>query len=87
MFVHNLVVTLLEQRGAPAGREREFLAAARLVTHGPFARRHWAFGVALGTVAPLLLLALPLQPAAFSLAAALGVHCFTANTPARTVAE
>jgi Fe-S-cluster-containing dehydrogenase component/Ni/Fe-hydrogenase subunit HybB-like protein len=51
-----LVLTLAENRLAPRGREREYARVHRLVVHGPYARRHWALGIGLGTIAPLLLL-------------------------------
>jgi ferredoxin/Ni/Fe-hydrogenase subunit HybB-like protein len=59
LTVHLLTTVLFEHRGAPARRESEFHVAARLITHGPFAVRHWAGGVALGIAAPLVMLLLP----------------------------
>ena len=55
---------------APPRREQEYRRAQRLVTHGPFARRHWWVGVVLGGVLPLLLLLLPLPAVAWWFAAA-----------------
>jgi len=52
----HLGMTLLETRLAPLGREPEYHRVARLVTSGPFARRHWLFGVLVGVGIPLLLL-------------------------------
>jgi Ni/Fe-hydrogenase subunit HybB-like protein len=64
MLVFGLSVHLLlcfsESFLAPRRREQEYRRAQRLVTHGPFARRHWWVGVVLGGVLPLLLLLLPL---------------------------
>ena len=37
----HVAVTLLEGRAAPAGRTEEYHRVARLVTRGPFAKRHW----------------------------------------------
>jgi Fe-S-cluster-containing dehydrogenase component/formate-dependent nitrite reductase membrane component NrfD len=42
----------------PKGREQEFRRVRRLVTRGPFARRHWMHGVFLGVVVPLALVSL-----------------------------
>jgi len=47
---------LFESRFAPPGREREYARAVRLISHGPFARRRWLVGVALGIVVPGVLL-------------------------------
>ena len=58
---------------APRRREREYRRASRLLTHGPFARRHWWIGVVLGAVLPLLLLAFPLPAFAWWSAAALSL--------------
>lgn len=74
--VHNLVhvlliglaghlgFTLAESLLSPVGREREYQRAARLLSHGPYARVHWLGGVGLGVVLPaLLVLTLPAGPA------------------------
>jgi len=61
--------TLIEGGMAPRRREEEYRRAHRLVTRGPFALRHFAFGIAVGIVAPLALLCLP-APAAWALAGA-----------------
>lgn len=57
----HLIFTLLEDRLAPAGREAEYERAARLVTHGPWKRRHWIGGVLIGTLIPIVLLLAPLS--------------------------
>jgi len=58
LLVH-VALLASEHACAPRGREREFARAARLVSHGPFARRHWWLGVAGGVALPLALLGLP----------------------------
>ncbi|MFT7465188.1 MAG: hypothetical protein ACI9EF_003553, partial [Pseudohongiellaceae bacterium] len=55
-LVGHLAMTLLEPRLAPVGREAEYHRVARLVSAGPFARKHWGLGVGLGIALPLLLL-------------------------------
>jgi len=55
LLVHALLV-LTEGRLAPRRRANEYRSAHRLVTHGPFARRHWTLGVGLGILVPLALL-------------------------------
>ena len=60
------VVVLSAGRLAPPRRAAEYARAHRLITRGPFSRRHWILGVAVGTVAPLLLLPLPAMPALWS---------------------
>jgi len=52
--------TLAKARAAPRGRSAEYAQAVALVTRGPYARRHWVCGVALGIALPLALLLLPL---------------------------
>ena len=52
----HLVFTLAEGKLAPRGREAEFHRAARLVTHGPWAKLHWTGGVVLGIAVPVALL-------------------------------
>jgi len=51
--------TLVEGRMAPVGREEEYERVHRLVSDGPFGKRHWCIGIALGIALPLVLLALP----------------------------
>ncbi|HED66508.1 MAG TPA: 4Fe-4S ferredoxin [Planctomycetes bacterium] len=67
------IFTLVEGRMAPRKREVEYERTHRLVSDGPFARRHWRVGVGLGIILPLLLLAVPVGTLAqpFFLAAAL----------------
>ena len=55
-LVLHLVLVWIEERMAPRGREAEYRRAARLVTHGPYSRRHWALGVVLGILLPMLLI-------------------------------
>jgi formate-dependent nitrite reductase membrane component NrfD/ferredoxin len=64
---------LLEGVRAPRGRRAEYARAHRLVTHGPFARRHWGVGVALGIALPLLLLAISGGGAALAVAGVLAL--------------
>ncbi len=52
----NFIAILLEGNCAPKGREVEYERAVRLVSHGPFARRHWIVGVGLGLAVPLCLI-------------------------------
>lgn len=52
----HLLMMLLEGALAPANREEEYRRAASLLTHGPYARRHWGVSVIAGVVAPLALL-------------------------------
>lgn len=52
----HLALTLAEERLAPNGREEEYSRAVRLLTHGPWASRHWGLGVVLGIVLPVGLL-------------------------------
>jgi Ni/Fe-hydrogenase subunit HybB-like protein len=66
----HLLLCFSESFLAPRRREQEYRRAQRLVTHGPFARRHWWVGVALGGVVPLVLLLLPLPAVAWWFAAA-----------------
>ena len=53
----HLVFSLLQGSLAPRGRRREYEAAARLLSEGPYARQHHRIGLAVGVAAPLLLLA------------------------------
>ncbi len=55
----HLIFTLLEDRMAPKGREAEYHRASRLVTHGPWMKRHWLGAVLVGTLIPIVLLVLP----------------------------
>jgi len=71
LVVHGLLL-LGEAWRAPRGRAREYARAARLLTHGPFARTHWLVGLGAGIVAPLLLLAFDSR-AAWDLAAMLSL--------------
>ncbi len=66
----HLLAILLEGRMVPKGREEEYARAARLLSHGPYARMHWGVGVALGILLPLAILAgsPPLLPVAAILA-------------------
>lgn len=68
LFAH-LFMMCIESRLAPRNREREYERAARLVTHGPYARVHWLVGVGLGAGVPLALIAvgLPIPAAACAL--------------------
>jgi hypothetical protein len=59
---------LTEGRMAPRRREREYALAHRLVSRGPYARRHWALGVGVGIVIPAALLLITGAPVAWSLA-------------------
>ncbi len=61
-IIGHAAFTFLEGRCAPAGREKEFHRAARLITHGPYAKRHWREGVLLGIVLPLILLSIFSNP-------------------------
>jgi Fe-S-cluster-containing dehydrogenase component/formate-dependent nitrite reductase membrane component NrfD len=56
LFVHYLFVRS-EGRMAPARREEEYARAVRLITHGPFYKRHLA-SVIIGIVIPVALIAL-----------------------------
>jgi formate-dependent nitrite reductase membrane component NrfD len=56
LFVHYLFVRS-ESRMAPARREEEYGRAVRLITHGPFSKRHLA-SVVVGIVIPVALIAL-----------------------------
>ncbi len=55
-LVAHLTFTLLEDRMAPVGREAEYERASRLVTRGPWMKRHWLGSVLIGTLLPILLL-------------------------------
>ncbi|MAF66899.1 MAG: 4Fe-4S ferredoxin [Planctomycetes bacterium] len=68
LIVH-LFALAVEGRLAPPGRQREYVRAARLITHGPYARQHWLGSVTLGFAVPvtLITLGLPLPAAACAL--------------------
>jgi ferredoxin len=53
-LVAHLIATLLEGKASPPKREAEYARVIRLLSHGPYARRHWGAGVALGVLVPLL---------------------------------
>lgn len=72
-LVLHLGLTLVEPRLAPRRREEEYRRAARLVSHGPFARRHWVLGVGLGIVATILLLLQFMPPLLWAAGAALAL--------------
>jgi Fe-S-cluster-containing dehydrogenase component/formate-dependent nitrite reductase membrane component NrfD len=55
-LIAHLLFTLSEEHLPPKGRAEEFRRAARLVTHGPYARSHWILGVGAGVLVPLALL-------------------------------
>jgi Fe-S-cluster-containing dehydrogenase component/formate-dependent nitrite reductase membrane component NrfD len=55
----NLGFLLSAGRLAPRGREAEYHRVERLITHGPYAMRHWIWGVGLGIAVPLVLLTVP----------------------------
>jgi hypothetical protein len=52
------LLSLLEGKLAPDGREKEYAETHRLISHGPFALSHWVLGVGVGIVVPTLLLLL-----------------------------
>jgi Fe-S-cluster-containing dehydrogenase component/formate-dependent nitrite reductase membrane component NrfD len=72
-LVLHLGFTLVEPVLAPARREAEYARAARLVSHGRFARRHWFFGVGLGTVLAIALSLLFMPQPAWAAAALLAL--------------
>jgi Fe-S-cluster-containing dehydrogenase component/formate-dependent nitrite reductase membrane component NrfD len=57
----------------PEGREAEFRRAVRLISHGPFARRHRIVGQALGIFLPILLLLITGPGAVYALAGLLAL--------------
>ena len=67
------VLTLTEGSFSPKGREVEYARTHRLITQGPFAKRHWRIGIGVGIVLPVLLLLLPLPPALGLVAAVLAL--------------
>ena len=70
LAVHAIFTKLKEYAFAPRGREAEFARTVRLISHGPFAKRHLWVGQVLGILVPLLLLALPASFPFFGIAAA-----------------
>jgi len=64
---------LCEGRFAPTGRVEEYRRAHRLVTHGPYARRHWRIGIGAGVVLPLLILTLSSAQPVWAVAATLAL--------------
>lgn len=56
----HLCFTVLEEKHAPEGREREYERASKLLTRGPFSRLHWVGGVVVGIVLPVALLLTPI---------------------------
>jgi Fe-S-cluster-containing dehydrogenase component/formate-dependent nitrite reductase membrane component NrfD len=80
--------TFTKRQRAPAGREREYGMALDLIERGPYARAHRRFGLALGILLPIALLAaawalsrsgggtewLPLLHATAALAALVGLY-------------
>ena len=69
-LVAHVAFVLGEGRAAPGARRAEYERAHRLLTRGPWARRHWSIGVGCGALLPLLLLVGLSSAAAWSLAAA-----------------
>ncbi len=72
LAVHGLFLAT-ESRCAPRRREEEYRQASRLITHGPFAARHYAIGVVAGILLPFGLLAIPEAGGAWVLAAILAL--------------
>ena len=66
-------MTLVEARLAPKRRQTEFARVARLLSHGPFRRRHVWLGLVLGVALPLMLLLMFMPPLVWSIAAALAL--------------
>ena len=65
----HLLLTLCEGFLAPPRREEEYRRTVRLISHGPYARNHWRFGVGVGIGLPVLLLLVPEMPWLWGLAA------------------
>ena len=57
-LVIHLLLMLVEKKLAPKNREKEFHRAASLITHGPYAKRHWGVSIGLGVILPLIMLLL-----------------------------
>jgi len=72
-LVSHLAFIALESKLAPAGREAEYERAARLVSHGPYAKKHWRLGVIAGGILPLVLLTLGAPPVFAALLALVGL--------------
>ena len=72
-LVLHALFTLTESRMAPTGREQEYARTLRLISKGPFAVKHYVFGMTLGIAAPLVLLALTGSPGIWSVAGALAL--------------
>ena len=72
LAVHALFLAT-ESLCAPVLREKEYRRASRLITHGPFAARHYAIGVVTGILLPFGLLAAPEAGGAWVLAAILAL--------------
>jgi Fe-S-cluster-containing dehydrogenase component len=72
LALHALFV-LTESRMAPSDREREYEQASRLITRGPFSKRHWTLGLAAGMAAPALLILISGSYATGALAGALAL--------------
>jgi Fe-S-cluster-containing hydrogenase component 2/Ni/Fe-hydrogenase subunit HybB-like protein len=66
-------LTLVHQRLAPRRRHAEFARVARLVSHGPFERRHSWIGLVLGVAVPALTLLLFMPPLGWSVGAVLAL--------------
>jgi len=58
LAVHALYTWLKERAFLPKGRQAEYRRAVRLITHGPYARRHLWVGMVGGVLVPALLLVL-----------------------------
>ncbi len=58
LLLHALFTRLKEHVFLPPRREAEYLRAVRLITHGPFARRHVWLGLVVGMILPALLVTL-----------------------------
>jgi formate-dependent nitrite reductase membrane component NrfD/ferredoxin len=69
----HLGFTLVEARLAPRSRQREYGNAARVVSHGPLARRHWIVGGLLGIILAVFLSLLFMPPAAWAAASFLAL--------------
>lgn len=60
--------TMAEDFLAPAGREREYAQVMEFLEHGPYAQRHWRFGIILGMFVPAALLLVNGAPVLWALA-------------------